>query len=255
MHPALPGGLGAQARQEVGARPADRRPLPPQQEAAARTSAPFPGSLPPGSSPPTYGSPGAAPTHRGIPDGGRAARRDNGGVSGPASTVDAPGTLRAVAEPGGGAAVLVVDDERKIVDLVRAYLERDGFRVLTAGDGPDALRQFRRGRPALVVLDLMLPGLSGWDVCRAIRAESDVPIVMLTARDDVTDAVLGLELGADDYVTKPFAPRELVARVRAHLRRARAPLRTGRRRPRWCGGTRSWTPSGARCAVGASRSR
>jgi DNA-binding response OmpR family regulator len=116
--------------------------------------------------------------------------------------------------------MLVVDDERKIVDIVRAYLEREGYAVVTAADGQEALRAFRRERPALVVLDLMLPRVSGWDVCRAIRAESDVPIILLTARDDVTDKVLGLELGADDYVTKPFEPRELVARVRAHLRRA-----------------------------------
>lgn len=121
-----------------------------------------------------------------------------------------------------GATILVVDDEPKIVDIVRAYLARDGFRVVVAGDGDAALQAFRRERPALVVLDLMLPGMSGWDVCREIRRESEVPIVMLTARDDVTDTVLGLELGADDYVTKPFEPRELVARVRAHLRRAQS---------------------------------
>ena len=121
-----------------------------------------------------------------------------------------------------GATILVVDDEPKIVDIVRAYLARDGFRVVVAGDGAAALQAFRRERPALVVLDLMLPGMSGWDVCREVRRESEVPIVMLTARDDVTDTVLGLELGADDYVTKPFEPRELVARVRAHLRRAQA---------------------------------
>jgi DNA-binding response OmpR family regulator len=121
-----------------------------------------------------------------------------------------------------GATILVVDDEPKIVDIVRAYLARDGFRVVVAGDGGAALQAFRRERPALVVLDLMLPGMSGWDVCREVRRESEVPIVMLTARDDVTDTVLGLELGADDYVTKPFEPRELVARVRAHLRRAQA---------------------------------
>ena len=118
-----------------------------------------------------------------------------------------------------GATILVVDDEPKIVDIVRAYLVRDGFRVVVAGDGGAALQAFRRERPALVVLDLMLPGMSGWDVCREVRRESEVPIVMLTARDDVTDTVLGLELGADDYVTKPFEPRELVARVRALLSR------------------------------------
>jgi two-component system OmpR family response regulator len=133
-----------------------------------------------------------------------------------------------------GATILVVDDEPKIVDIVRAYLSRDGFRVVVAGDGASALQAFRRERPALVLLDLMLPGLSGWDVCREIRRESDVPIVMLTARDDVTDTVLGLELGADDYVTKPFEPREVVARVRAHVRRAQAG-RAGPNEPIWLG--------------------
>ena len=118
-----------------------------------------------------------------------------------------------------GATILVVDDEAKIVDIVRAYLAKDGFRVVTASDGPGAVQAFRREKPALVLLDLMLPGMSGWDVCREIRRDSEVPIIMLTARDDVTDTVLGLELGADDYVTKPFEPREVVARVRAHLRR------------------------------------
>lgn len=119
-----------------------------------------------------------------------------------------------------GETVLVVDDERKIVEIVRAYLEKEGMRVVTAADGRAALQQFRRERPGIIVLDVMLPDLSGWDVCRTIRQESAVPIILLTARDDVTDKVLGLELGADDYVTKPFDARELVARVRAHLRRA-----------------------------------
>lgn len=119
-----------------------------------------------------------------------------------------------------GATVLVVDDEAKIVDIVRAYLTRDGFRVVTAPDGPSAVQAFRREKPDLVILDVMLPGFSGLEVCREIRQGSDVPIIMLTARDDVTDTVLGLELGADDYVTKPFEPREIVARVRAQLRRA-----------------------------------
>jgi DNA-binding response OmpR family regulator len=128
------------------------------------------------------------------------------------------------AHSGAGATIQIVDDERKIAEIARAYLERDGFRVITAADGEEALRQFRHAYPALIVLDLMLPRISGWDVCRAIRAESQVPIILLTARDDVTDKVLGLELGADDYMTKPFEPRELVARVRAHLRRANAAL-------------------------------
>ncbi len=116
--------------------------------------------------------------------------------------------------------ILVVDDEQKIVDIVRAYLEREGFRVVTAYDGEAALKVFRQEKPDLIVLDLMLPKLSGHDVCRAVRKESEVPIIMLTARDELTDKVVGLELGADDYLTKPFEGRELVARVKAILRRA-----------------------------------
>ena len=116
--------------------------------------------------------------------------------------------------------ILIVDDEQAIVDIVRAYLEREGYRVAVANDGKAGLEMFHRESPALLVLDLMLPGLSGWDVCRAVRKESDVPIIMLTARDDVTDKIVGLELGADDYVTKPFDPKELVSRVRAVLRRS-----------------------------------
>ena len=116
--------------------------------------------------------------------------------------------------------VLVVDDEPRIVQLARDYLENAGFAVLSAGDGPSALHAFRTRHPDLVVLDLGLPGLDGLDVARTIRTESQTPIVMLTARDDELDKLLGLELGADDYITKPFSPRELVARVRAVLRRA-----------------------------------
>ncbi|XUX01437.1 MAG: response regulator transcription factor [Dehalogenimonas sp.] len=115
--------------------------------------------------------------------------------------------------------ILVVDDEHKIIDIVRAYLEREGFKVVTASDGESALRVFRQEKPDLIVLDLMLPGLSGDEVCRAIRKESDVPIIMLTARDELTDKIVGLELGADDYLTKPFEGRELVARIKAILRR------------------------------------
>lgn len=118
--------------------------------------------------------------------------------------------------------VLVVDDEDRIRSIVRAYLEREGYQVLEARDGQEALDIVRKESPNLVVLDLMLPKLSGWDVCRQIRRESSVPVVMLTARDDVTDKVVGLELGADDYVTKPFHPKELVARIRAVLRRVQA---------------------------------
>ena len=115
--------------------------------------------------------------------------------------------------------VLVVDDEPKITQLARDYLEHAGFEVLTAGDGPSALAAVRQRHPDLVVLDLGLPGLDGLDVTRELRRDSTIPIVMLTARDDELDKLLGLELGADDYLTKPFSPRELVARVRAVLRR------------------------------------
>src|SRR6188768_1803054 len=120
--------------------------------------------------------------------------------------------------------ILVVDDEPKIATLARDYLEHAGFAVVTAADGQAALTTIRQRRPDLVVLDLGLPGLDGLDVTRQLRRDSSIPIVMLTARDDELDKLLGLELGADDYVTKPFSPRELVARVRAVLRRAdRAP--------------------------------
>jgi len=122
--------------------------------------------------------------------------------------------------------ILVVDDEPKIVKQARDYLERGGYRVLAAGDGRTALAQARHERPDLVVLDLNLPEMDGLDVCRALRRESDVPIIMLTARVEETDRLIGLELGADDYVTKPFSPRELVARVRAVLRRVRGGVRT-----------------------------
>lgn len=117
--------------------------------------------------------------------------------------------------------VLVVDDEAKIVRLAKDYLEQNGFRVATAGDGKTALASARRDRPDLVVLDLNLPDLDGLDVCRSLRRESDVPIIMLTARVEEAERLIGLELGADDYITKPFSPRELVARVRAVLRRVR----------------------------------
>lgn len=117
--------------------------------------------------------------------------------------------------------ILVVDDESKIVKLAQDYLERGGFRVLTAGDGKTALAAARHERPDLVVLDLNLPGMDGLDICRMLRHKSDVPIIMLTARVGEVDRLIGLELGADDYITKPFSPRELVARVRAVLRRVR----------------------------------
>lgn len=116
--------------------------------------------------------------------------------------------------------ILVVDDEPQIVRVIRVYLERAGFQVIPAANGEEALSLFRRERPDFVILDLNLPGMDGLDVARAIRRESNVPILMLTARVEEVDRITGLELGADDYVTKPFSPREIVARVRAIFRRA-----------------------------------
>jgi DNA-binding response OmpR family regulator len=118
--------------------------------------------------------------------------------------------------------ILVVDDDRKTVDLLRMYLEKDGYQVLAAHDGRQALDLTRQRRPDLIVLDLMLPSVDGLDVCRILRAESDTPIIMLTARTTEDDKLLGLDLGADDYITKPFSPREVVARVRVVLRRVGA---------------------------------
>jgi len=116
--------------------------------------------------------------------------------------------------------ILVVDDEPKIVRLARDYLEKNGFGVITAVDGPSALAMARRAHPDLIVLDLLLPGMDGREVCRILRRESDVPIIMLTALSEESDQIVGLEIGADDYIVKPFSPRALVARVRALLRRA-----------------------------------
>ncbi len=116
--------------------------------------------------------------------------------------------------------ILLVEDEPNIASLVEMYLRNDGFDVVHATDGPRALDEVGRQRPDLVILDIMLPGMDGIEVCKRLRADRPVPIIMLTARDSEVDRVLGLELGADDYVTKPFSPRELVARVRAVLRRA-----------------------------------
>ena len=120
-----------------------------------------------------------------------------------------------------GARILVVEDEESLADSVRYNLEREGYTVSVASDGRRALERFRSEPPALVILDLMLPEVSGLDVCRTIRADSDVPIIMVTAKDSEADKVAGLELGADDYVTKPFSMRELISRVRANLRRTR----------------------------------
>lgn len=116
--------------------------------------------------------------------------------------------------------ILVVDDEPKIIQLTQDYLENAGFSVISAGDGEDALVVIQAEKPDLVVLDLGLPGMDGLDVCRSIRKTSNLPIIMLTARDEETDKLVGLELGADDYITKPFSPKELVARVRSVLRRS-----------------------------------
>ncbi len=119
----------------------------------------------------------------------------------------------------GNETILVVDDEANIRDLAQLYLEKDGYRVVTAVDGLQALDLIKQDSPTLMVLDLMLPELDGWEVCRRVRQDSNLPILMLTARDDDIDKIVGLEMGADDYLTKPFNPRELVARVRAILRR------------------------------------
>jgi len=119
--------------------------------------------------------------------------------------------------------ILVIDDEPKIVEICRDYLVAAGFDVITASDGPQGLAAARRERPALIVLDLMLPGMDGLDVCRELRREGSTPVIMLTARVEESDKLVGLELGADDYLTKPFSPRELVARVRTVLRRASGP--------------------------------
>src|SRR5919204_4790584 len=120
-----------------------------------------------------------------------------------------------------GKTVLVVDDEDHIVELAQLYLSREGYHVESVRDGGDAFRRFEQVKPDLVVLDVMLPGVDGLTICKEIRKQSQVPIIMLTARDEVTDKVVGLEVGADDYLTKPFHPQELVARAKALVRRAR----------------------------------
>jgi two-component system alkaline phosphatase synthesis response regulator PhoP len=121
--------------------------------------------------------------------------------------------------------ILIVDDEPRIVRLARDYLEKNGYRVVVANDGQSALTVARREKPDLIVLDLMLPGMDGREVCKILRRESDVPIIMLTALAEEVDQVTGLEIGADDYITKPFSPRALVARVRAMLRRSHGGVR------------------------------
>ncbi len=121
--------------------------------------------------------------------------------------------------------ILVVDDEPNIVELAKLYLQQEGYRVEGVGKGSDALSKLSPVKPSLIVLDLMLPDIDGFEVCREIRKKSDIPILMLTARKEDVDKIVGLELGADDYLTKPFNPRELVARVKAILRRSKAGLR------------------------------
>lgn len=129
--------------------------------------------------------------------------------------------------------VLIVDDDVKLVKLLKTYFDKEGFITLTSNDGLAALQVARDKEPDIIVLDLMLPGIDGWEVCRRIRKNSDIPIIMLTARDEESDRLVGLEIGADDYVTKPFSPREVVARVKAILRRSnketvrREPIKVG----------------------------
>lgn len=122
--------------------------------------------------------------------------------------------------------VLIVDDEKSIIELLRLYLEGEGYKVEMARDGKTALEKYHASAPDLIVLDLMLPEMDGYEVCRRIRRDGDVPIMMVTARDEDVDKIVGLELGADDYMTKPFNPRELVARVKAILRRIQPAAKT-----------------------------
>ncbi|WP_275983988.1 response regulator transcription factor [Paenibacillus hamazuiensis] len=123
--------------------------------------------------------------------------------------------------------ILVADDEANITDVCARYLEREGYRVIAASDGEEALREWRKQSPDLIVLDVMMPGKSGFEVCEEIRNEQEVPIIILTARGEEIDRIMGLTLGADDYLTKPFSPRELVLRVKSILRRSARPLSGG----------------------------
>ena len=145
-----------------------------------------------------------------------------------------------------GGTILLVEDEEDIATLVRTYLENDGFRVIWATRGADGLEALQRNEIRLAILDLQLPDADGLDLCRTIRQTSRLPIVIVTARDEEVDRVMGLELGADDYVTKPFSPRELVARVRAVLRRAE-PEDAGRARRRRRPRALARGPHGRRC--------
>ena len=125
--------------------------------------------------------------------------------------------------------ILIVDDERNIVELIRLYLEKEGYKTVCAYSGDEALALFNQHAPSLVLLDIMLPNIDGWQVCREIRKSANTPIIMLTAKSDTFDKVLGLELGADDYITKPFEPKELTARVKAVLRRSEAQESTAKK--------------------------
>jgi DNA-binding response OmpR family regulator len=118
--------------------------------------------------------------------------------------------------------ILIVDDEKRIVDIVKAYVEKEGYQSESAYSGREALKAAKTHKPDMIILDIMLPEMSGWDVCREIRKDTNVPIIMLTAKDEVTDKIIGLEMGADDYVTKPFDPKELISRIRAVFRRTAA---------------------------------
>lgn len=122
--------------------------------------------------------------------------------------------------------VAIVDDDTKLTKLLQMYFDKEGFATWTAHEGFEAVRLVREKKPDIIILDLMLPGIDGWEICRRVRRDSDVPILMLTARDEETDRLIGLEMGADDYVTKPFSPREVVARAKAILRRYRKPAAT-----------------------------
>jgi DNA-binding response OmpR family regulator len=135
--------------------------------------------------------------------------------------------VKAQTEPPRKTSVLVVEDDPNVSEVVARYLERDGFDVHTVADGRDALREALEALPDIVVLDIMLPGMDGLEFCRKLRAKAPIPIIMLTALGEESDRVMGLELGADDYSAKPFSPRELVARVRSVLRRAKGPLAAG----------------------------
>jgi two-component system alkaline phosphatase synthesis response regulator PhoP len=148
--------------------------------------------------------------------------------------------------------ILIADDEANIRDLAQMYLAKEGYDVTAVNDGAQAMAQIKQSAPALLILDLMMPEMDGWEVCRRVRAESDLPILMLTARDDDIDKIVGLEMGADDYLTKPFNPRELVARVRAILRRSGSGRDSAGNRPRKLGNV-TIDPAGRDVVVNGER--